>query len=59
MLDEVLWLLKRPLVDQVSDVARQLAEEENGLGLLHRGWLQGGEVFLHDGGPGVAAHRII
>ncbi len=59
VLDEVLQLLKCPRVDQVSDVARQLAEEENGLGLLHRGRLQGGEVVPHDGGPGVAAHRII
>jgi hypothetical protein len=38
-------------------VARQLAEEEDGLGLLHRGQLQGGEVVLHDGGPCVAAHN--
>jgi hypothetical protein len=58
-LDEVLRLLKCPRVDQVSEVARQLAEEENGLGLLHRGRLQGGEVVPHDGVTGVAAHRII
>ncbi len=38
---------------------RQLAEEENGLCLLHCGRLQGGEVVPHDGGPGVAAHRVI
>ncbi len=59
VLDEVLRLLKCLRVDQVSDVARQLAEEENGLGLLHCGRLQGGEVVPHDGGPGVAALGII
>ncbi len=58
-LDEVLRLLKCPRVDQVSDVARQFAEEEDSLGLLHLGRLQGSEVVPHDGGPGVAAHRII
>ncbi len=57
--NEVLRLLKCPRVDQVSDVSRKLVEEENSLGLLHRGWLQGGEVVPHDGGPGVAAHRVI
>ncbi len=58
-LDEVLQLLKGPRVDPVPDVARQLADEEDGLGLLHRCRLQGGEVVPQDGGPGVAAHRVI
>jgi hypothetical protein len=58
-LDEVLRLLERPRVDQVPHVARQLAEKEDGLGLLHCGRLQGGEVVPHDGGPCVAAHRIV
>ncbi len=49
-LDEVLWLLEPPRVDQVPDVVRQLAEEEDGLGLLHCGRLQVGEVVPHDGG---------
>ncbi len=56
-LDELLRLLERLRFDQVPDVARQLAEEEDGLYLLHCGRLQGGEVVPHDGGPGVAAHR--
>ncbi len=58
-LDDVLRLLECPRVDQVSDVVRQLAEEEDGPGLLHRGRLQGGEVVPHDRGPCIAAHRII
>ncbi len=58
-LDEVLRLLERPRVDQVPDVARQLAEKEDGLYLLHCGRLQGSEVVPHDGGPGVAAHRVV
>ncbi len=58
-LDEVLWLFERPRVDQVPDVARQLAEKEDGLGLLHCCRLQGGEVVPHDGGPCVATHRIV
>ena len=37
----------------VPDVAQQLAEKEDGLGLLHCGRLQGGEVVPHDG------HRIV
>ncbi len=40
-------------------MARQLAEKEDGLRLLHCGQLQGGEVVPHDGGPCVAAHRIV
>jgi hypothetical protein len=59
VLDEVLRLLERPCVDQVPDVARQLAEEEDGLGLLHCGWLQGGEIVPHGGRPCVASHRIV
>jgi hypothetical protein len=43
----------------VPDVAQQLAEKEDGLGLLHCGRLQGGEVVPHDRGPCVAAHRIV
>ena len=58
-LDEFLRRLERPRVDQVPDVVRQLAEKEDGLGLLHCGRLQGGEVVPNDGGPCVAAHRII
>jgi hypothetical protein len=58
-LDEVLRLLKCSGVDQVPDVERQLAGEEDGLGLLHRGRLQGGEVVPQDKGPGVAEHRLI
>jgi hypothetical protein len=58
-LDEVLWLLEHPRVDQVPDVAWQLAEEEDGLGLFHCGWLQGGEVLPPDGRPCVASHRIV
>ena len=58
-LDEVLRLLERPRVTQVPDVARQLAEEKDGLGLFYYGRLQGDEVVPHDGGPCVAAHRII
>jgi hypothetical protein len=56
---EVLRLLKCSGVDQAPDVVRQLAEEEDGLGLLHRGCLQGGEVVPQDGGPGVPTHRVI
>jgi hypothetical protein len=52
-------LLKGPRIDQVPDVARQLADEEDGLDLLHRRRLQGGEIVPQDGGPGVAAHRVI
>jgi hypothetical protein len=59
VLDEVLRLLERPQVDQVPDVARQLAEEEDGLGRLHCGRLQGGEVVPHDGRPCVASQRIV
>ncbi len=40
-------------------MAWQLAEKEDGLDLLHCGRLQGGEVVQHDGGPGVAAHRVV
>jgi hypothetical protein len=58
-LDEVLQLPERLRVDQVPDVPRQLAEKEDGLDLLHCGRLQGGEVVLHDEGPGVAAHRVV
>jgi hypothetical protein len=58
-LDEVRRLVERPQVDQVPDVARQLVEKEDSLGLLHCGRLQGGEVVPHDGGPCVAAHRIV
>ncbi len=54
-LDEVLRLLQRSRVDQVPDVAWQLVEKEDGLYLLHCGWLQGGEVVPHDGGPGCCA----
>ncbi len=50
-LDEVLRPLERPRVNQVPDVARQLAEEEDSLDLLHFGRLQNGEVVPHDGGP--------
>jgi hypothetical protein len=57
-LDEVLRLLERPWVNQVPEVARQLAEEEDSLGLLRCGWLKGREVIPHDGGPCVATHRI-
>jgi hypothetical protein len=58
-LDEFLWCLEGPRVDQVSDVAQQFADEEDVLGIFHRCRLQGGEVVPQDGGPGVAAHRII
>jgi hypothetical protein len=58
-LDELLRLLERPRVDQVPDVARQLVEKEDGLYLLHCGRLQGSELVSHDGGPGVAAHRVV
>jgi hypothetical protein len=58
-LDEVHRLPECPQVDQVPDVTWQLAEKEDGLDLLHCGWLQGGEVFPHEGGPGVAAHRVV
>ncbi len=40
-------------------MARQFADEEDGLCIVHRRWLQGGEVVPQDRGPGVAAHRII
>ncbi len=53
-LNEVLRLPECPWVDQVPDVVRQL-----GLDLLHCGRLQSGEVVPHDGGPCVAAHRIV
>ncbi len=58
-LDEFLRLLEGPRVDQVTDMARQFADEEDGLGLLHRCRLQGGEVVPQDGGPGVDAHWVI
>ncbi len=58
-LDEVLRLLELPRVDQVSDVARQFAEEKDSLDLLHWGRLQGGEVVPHDGGPVAAAPRVV
>jgi hypothetical protein len=58
-LDEVLRLLECQRVEQVPDVVRQLAEEEEGLGLLHCGRLQGGEVVPHDGRPCVASQRIV
>ncbi len=61
-LDEVLRLLESLRVDQVPDVARQLAEEEDGLGLLHCGRLQGdevSEVVPHDRSPCVASQRIV
>jgi hypothetical protein len=40
-------------------VAQQLAEKEDGLYLLHCGRLQVCEEIPHDGGPGVAAHRVV
>ncbi len=58
-LDEFLCHLDGPRVDQVTDVARQFAEEKGGLCVLHRLWLQGGEVVPQDGGPGVATHGVI
>ncbi len=58
-LDEFLRCLEGTRVDQVTDVARQFVNEEGGLCILHRCRLQGGEVVRQDGGPGVAAHRII
>ncbi len=41
-LDEGLRLMELPRVDQFSDVARQFAEEEDRLDLLHYGRLLGG-----------------
>jgi hypothetical protein len=58
-LDKFLRRLESTRVDQVTDVARQFADEEGGFCILHRRWLQGGEVVPQDGGPGVAAHWII
>ncbi len=58
-LDELLWLLECPWIDHIPDVARQLAEKEDSLYLLHCGRLQGGEVVPHDEGPGVAAHWVV
>ncbi len=54
-----LGLLKLPRVDHVSDVAQQFEEEEDPLNLLHCGRLQGSEVVPHDGGPVVAANRVV
>jgi hypothetical protein len=45
--------------DQVSDVARQLAEDKDLLDLLHCGWLQSIELVPHDGGPVVVATRVV
>ncbi len=58
-LDKGLRHLELPRVDQVSDLARQFAEEKDRLDLLHCGRLQGGEVVPHDGGPCVAATRVV
>ncbi len=53
-LDEGLRLLDLPRVDQVSDVVQQFASGSPSL------WpLQGGEVVPHDGGPVVAATRVV
>jgi hypothetical protein len=58
-LDEFLRRLEGTRVDQVTDVAQQLADEEDGLCIIHHRRLQGGEAVPQDGGLGVAAHRII
>ncbi len=51
--------LNARLLIRFSDVARQLAEEEDGLYILHCGWLQDGEVVPHDGGPVAAAPLVV
>jgi hypothetical protein len=58
-LDKGLRFLELPWVDQVSDVARQFAEEQDGLDLLHCGRLQRCEMAPHDGGPVVAATPVV
>ncbi len=58
-LDKNLRLLELPRVDQVSDVARQFAEEKDRLVLLHRGRLQSCEMVPHVGWPVVASTRVI
>jgi hypothetical protein len=58
-LDQLLRCNEGPRIDQAADVVRQFAEEKGGLCILYRCRLQGGEVVPQDGGPGVAAHRIV
>ncbi len=58
-LDEFFRRLEGARVDQVTDVARQFADEKGDLCILHRCRLQGGEVVPQDGGHGVNTHRII
>ena len=58
-LDHLLRCVEGLRIDQIAEVARQFAEEKGSLCILHRRRLQGGEVVPQDGGPGVAAHRII
>jgi hypothetical protein len=55
---QILWLLELPRVDQISGVTQQFAEEKVRLDFFHCGWLQGGEVVPHDGGPVVAETHI-
>jgi hypothetical protein len=57
-LDEVLRLLERPRGDLVSDVARQLAEEEDGLASFTVAGCRAVRLS-HMKGPCVAAHRVI
>ncbi len=59
LLDKGLRILELPRVDQVPDVARQFAEEKDRLDLLYCGRLQGDEVVPHDGGPVIAAPRVV
>ncbi len=56
---QILWLLELPRVDQISGVTQQFAEEKVRLDFFHCGWLQGGEVVPHDGGPVVAETQVI
>jgi hypothetical protein len=54
-----LRILELTWVDQVSDVAQQLAEEKDRLDLFHCGRLQGVELVPHDRGSVVAAAGVV